>query len=921
MAAAAAVVVPPASRLCLTCPPLLLILFLISSAIPLSAAFQLQLPTLHSTKRHETPSRKALTAAMMQKESAPLTQSSYRANVNPKSQIQSLDVATLPRPGTSSPSSVKFHVTSKRGEDVWVTYLLPSDPASLTRQLYATHSATGRTIELFQPTGGGGTEDDYSPEEKLRRERARMMATGVTCYSWAAGKGAKNMLVPFGGALWLLEDPLGNAAGEEGKAKSKPRKVVETNSGDADPNDFHALPTNAPLLDAKISSDGSTIAFIAGNEVYTVPTTSGGTAASWPPKPRRVTAGARDVDGKTNGVADYLAQEELERPDGFWLSPRGTRVAFEEVDESHVPPYRIVHQGEDRGLAPTLAAGRSQEEVEEGATVTFEETRYPYAGARNPIVKFGVAAANGGEGSDAIWFDLTKVFGHDFYLAKVEWLPAPGDDDGDADSTKLVVQLLDRRQTNLALLLLDCATKEITTLHVEKAAERSWVNLNGAFRPLPMPDGQDSADSASSFRFLWASERDGYRHLYVLESNLADGGSANADGAKEIKRLTGPGEYICEDVLGIDADNGYVYYMGTAPDRWLERHLFRASLGDSPSEEEPVCLTGSVPGQHSCTLDVEAGLFVDTVSSTTQAPVVTVCEIPRLAGGGQSDAIKETYQLHDAAADDPRVAAYGDALKPPTFHTFPSTDGKVTLQAAAYLPDEETHGKGPWPLVVATYGGPHVQYVQETWGMMTVDMRSQFLRANGFAVIKVDNRGSNRRGLVFETPIYESMGDIEVADQVAGVRWAVDQGIADEKRVAISGWSYGGYMALKCLTDRPDVFHAAISGAPVTDWALYDTAYTERYMGLPQENPEGYAKSSALAKVSDIEGSLLLCHGLLDENVLFRQSAVLVNALIEHQKAYDLALFPSERHGPRRQQDRAFLEERILAFLQRSLGV
>jgi dipeptidyl-peptidase-4 len=156
---------------------------------------------------------------------------------------------------------------------------------------------------------------------------------------------------------------------------------------------------------------------------------------------------------------------------------------------------------------------------------------------------------------------------------------------------------------------------------------------------------------------------------------------------------------------------------------------------------------------------------------------------------------------------------------------------------------------------------------------------------------------------------------------VAGVKWAIQEGVADAERVAVSGWSYGGYMALKCLADRPDVFHAAVSGAPVTDWTLYDSAYTERYMGLPQENPDGYAKASAMNKIADIEGSLLLCHGLLDENVLFRHSAVLVNELISQQKAYDLALFPSERHGPRRPQDRAFLEERILAFLQRSLGL
>jgi len=869
--------------------------------------------------------------------SKPLTQSSYRARLNPDSKIQSHDVATLPRPGTSIPTSIRFHTTTtttttgekKEENESWVTYLLPSDPTSLTCQLYATqvspapNNPPGRTIDLFRPpsTGKGGTEDDYSLEEKLRRERARMMSTGVTSYSWANGKGAKGMLVPFGGALWLLDDPIGSAGQEGEGGAQKPRKLVETNTVEVDPNDFHALPTNAPLLDAKISSDGSTIAFVAGDELYTIPTTP----STPPPTPRRITNGARDTDGKTNGVADYLAMEELDRADGFWLSPRGSRLAFEEVDESHIPPYRIVHQGEGRGLSPSIGVGDSQEEVEGGAKVMVEETRYPFAGARNPVVKFGVVDA-GKEGSDVKWFDLTKVFGDDFYLAKVEWL---FDDDNDTDSNKLVLQILNRRQNQLALLLLDYTTGDTTTLHIEKALDdKSWVNLNSDFRPLPSKDANDFIEHDDSFRFLWASERDGYSHLYILESSLSDGGAKNTSGATVVRRLTGPGEYICEEVVGVDTDKKYIYYMGTVANGWLERHLFRVSYGGSSDNTKEgstsECLTASVPGHHECVLDVKAGLFVDTFTSTTHAPVVTVCKIPTSGGTGEterSDTVtaEEVYKLHDAAID-PRIALYGTALKPPIFHTFPSTDGAVTLQSALYLPDEAIHGKGPYPLVVATYGGPHVQYVKDHWGM-TVDMRSQFLRTNGFAVLKVDNRGSDRRGLVFETPIYGNMGDIEVADQVAGVLWAIERGTADAERIAVSGWSYGGYMALKCLTDRADIFHAAISGAPVTDWALYDTAYTERYMGLPQENPDGYAKASALANVKDMEGSLLLCHGLLDENVLFRQSAVLVNALIEHQKAFDLSLFPSERHGPRRPRDRAFLEERILAFLQRTLGV
>ena len=906
-------------RLCCSC---ILLLTSALSSTP-SNAFQ---PIITSLSRRIATLKMTATATRRE---APLTQSSYGARLHPSSSIQSTDVATLPRPGTSSPSSIQFHAD---GDEVWITYLLPSDPTSLTRQLYATQvlpqsqsDVKAQTIELFQhcsSKGAGGTENDFSLEEKLRRERARMMSTGVTSYSWAsdddddAALNSSNsptnrkMIIPFGGALWLLE---GNSL-KAGGCFSEPVKIAETNKSDSssNSNSNNVLPPGAPLLDAKISSNGEVVGFVCGDEVYTISTNNPTNGIHIP---RQITTGARGIKGKTNGVADYLAQEELDRADGYWLSPHGTMVAYEEVDESHVPAYRIVHQGEDRGLSSSTSfvKGQSQEEVETGARVTYEETRYPFAGGRNPIVKFGVADATGK--SDVRWFDdLAKPFGDDFYLAKVEWLPA---DNSEAnDSTKLVVQLLNRRQNELALLLLDCESGDVTTLHTETAKEAQWVNLNGSFRPLSTP----TTDSdKSSFRFLWASERDGYRHLYILESSLTIDGGSNKTEAKVVRRLTGPGEFIVEEVVGIDEENGVVYYMGTVPNRWLERHLFRVSMN---KDEEPTCITGFAPGQHHVKLNVKAGLFVDTVSSTTHAPVVTVRKLPPFNEETPSETtVNAIHELHNAGTDDPRVAKFGSALKIPNFHTFPSTDGTVTLQAALYTPDENIHGKGPWPLVVATYGGPHVQYVQNTWGMMTVDMRSQFLVQNGFAVIKVDNRGSNRRGLGFEVPVYGNMGELEIDDQVAGVNWAVENGIADRERVAISGWSYGGYMALKGLTDRPDVFQAAVAGAPVTDWALYDSAYTERYMGLPQENPEGYAKASALAKVKDIQGSLLLCHGLLDENVLFRQSAVLANELIEHKKAFDLALFPSERHGPRRPQDRAFLEERILAFLQRSLGV
>jgi dipeptidyl-peptidase-4 len=199
-------------------------------------------------------------------------------------------------------------------------------------------------------------------------------------------------------------------------------------------------------------------------------------------------------------------------------------------------------------------------------------------------------------------------------------------------------------------------------------------------------------------------------------------------------------------------------------------------------------------------------------------------------------------------------------------------------------------------------------------------MRAQALRRRGYLVLVVDNRGSARRGLVFEAPLRHLTGHVEVADQVAGVRWAVSAGLTDPGRVAVYGWSYGGYMALMCLARAGDVFRAGVAGAPVTAWDGYDTHYTERYMGTPEDNADGYAASSVLTHLDGMTGDLLLVHGLIDENVHFRHTARLINALVRAGRSYELLLFPDERHLPRREEDRAFMEREVSRFLERALG-
>jgi dipeptidyl-peptidase-4 len=199
---------------------------------------------------------------------------------------------------------------------------------------------------------------------------------------------------------------------------------------------------------------------------------------------------------------------------------------------------------------------------------------------------------------------------------------------------------------------------------------------------------------------------------------------------------------------------------------------------------------------------------------------------------------------------------------------------------------------------------------------MTVSLRAQYLRSKGYLVVVVDSRGSSRRGLKFESPIKNLMGNVEVEDQSFALNYLIEKGIVDKERLGVYGWSYGGYMSLMCLAKRPDLFKAAVAGAPVTSWDGYDTHYTERYMGMPEENIAGYRKSSVMSYVSEIEGKLLLVHGLVDENVHFRHTARLINSLNEAGKDYDLLVFPEERHMPRRLEDRAYMERRILEFLQ-----
>lgn len=355
-----------------------------------------------------------------------------------------------------------------------------------------------------------------------------------------------------------------------------------------------------------------------------------------------------------------------------------------------------------------------------------------------------------------------------------------------------------------------------------------------------------------------------------------------------------------DSLIAVDQSRREVWY--TSPgDNPTGKRLYRVPLDGG----DPLCATPQ-PGTHNSVVAPDGNTFVDMFSDHETPPQTRLC-----------DREGKVIRVLDDAAADPRIAEI--EMVPPALLSFPNREG-VTLQGAYYPPRGDGQGK-PAPLIVLVYGGPTVQTVTDSWGM-TADMTAQFLAARGFGVWKCDNRGSARRGQAFQEVLYRKLGVVEVDDQVDGVRFITnrERETLDPKRVGITGGSYGGYMTLRCLQRAPETFQAGIAAAPVTDWDGYDTAYTERYMSTPKENPDGYKLASVLTSASAIEGRLLLVHGMIDENVHFRHTARLISALIAAGRPFEMLPLPAERHSTRATETRRYVAERYAAFFARALA-
>ncbi|XAR52212.1 Dipeptidyl-peptidase IV [Bertholletia excelsa] len=383
----------------------------------------------------------------------------------------------------------------------------------------------------------------------------------------------------------------------------------------------------------------------------------------------------------------------------------------------------------------------------------------------------------------------------------------------------------------------------------------TWVSLHDCFTPL---------DRVLKFPggFIWASERTSFRHLYLYDAKGTCLGS-----------ITG-GDWMVEQIAGVNEPAGLVYFTGTL-DGPLETHLYCAKLFPDGNSQAPRRLTNG-KGKHVVVLDHQLQRFDGSLIMPIYEQPVTIPRFKRLQ------------------------------LEPPEICEVQGNDGTI-LYGALYKPDVAKFGPPPYKTMIHVYGGPSVQLVCNSW-MNTVDMRAQYLRSKGILVWKLDNRGSARRGQKFEGAIKCNAGRVDAEDQLTGAEWLIKQGLAKVGHIGLYGWSYGFLTSSHVL-----------SGAPVTSWDGYDTFYTEKYMGLPCENKEAYEFGSVMYHVDKMKGKLLLVHGLIDENVHFRHTARLINALVAAGKPYELLIFPDERHMPRPVGDRIYMEERIWEFIERNL--
>lgn len=680
-----------------------------------------------------------------------------------------------------APSSVKLSPDGRR-----VTFLKGKEEEQERLDLWEYNLADKQSRMLVDSADLMPGEEKLSDEEKARRERMRLFAKGIINYYW--GDDGETLLFPLGGDIFVYD--LTQSADEATKQLTQ-TETYET--------------------DVKLSPDGKSVSFIREQDIFIVDIESG--------KERQLTS---DGDGTIkNGMAEFVAQEEMGRLTGYWWSPNSKKLAYLKVDES---PVKV----------------EKRYEINADDFTVFEQ-RYPSTGTNNVTIKLGVLDLASGK---TTWVDIGEE--QDIYIPRVKWL---------SDSKRLSFQWQSRDQKTLKLMFADAETGKSHEVLTETA--ETWINLT-----------EDLYFLKRHNAFVWTSERSGFRHIYLYDLK-----------GQLINQLTA-GDWVVNKVYGVDEESGLIYFDANKESP-LQQHLYSVPMNGSGDIEKVT----RKAGVHNVSFAKNMQLFVDYFSSVEQPPQVSL----RQADGKLVTWLEE----NKLDATHPYYRYYQSASKP-EFGIIKADDGQE-MHYRLYKPTNMEAGK-TYPVIVDVYGGPHAQRVQNVWGARNTYWH-HMMAERGFVIFSLDNRGSWNRGKAFEDPIYRKLGDVEVQDQVKGVEFLKSLPYVDSERIGMFGWSYGGYMTIMSMFKKPDVFKAGVSVAPVTDWYLYDTHYTERYLAHPEENKDGYEASNVFPYLEGLQGDLMIIHGMADDNVLFTNSTKLFKALQDANKPFDMMNYPGSKHS------------------------
>ncbi len=630
--------------------------------------------------------------------------------------------------------------------------------------LYELDTKTGAVKTLVTAADLLGTGDEHlSDAEKARRERSRTATRGVVDAD--VSEDGKIVMVPLGGKLYLVDRTTGAR---------------------------HAIDPGGEAYDPHLSPDGAKIAFVRDGDLYVVTTGSA---------PRRLT---HHPDGFEYGVAEFVAQEELDRRRGFWWSPDSSQLLFQRSD---LRPVETIYVADARHP--------------EHAPVPF---KYPRAGTPNAIVDLGVVAASGGDAKWITW-DVAQYP----YLVNLAWRPH-------APATALV---MNRDQTDVAVLRLDATAATATTLFTEH--DDAWINTV-AGGPAWLLDGSG---------LLWMTEASG---AWTLELRAPDG--------KLVRALT-------QAELGLRALIG------------VEDKAAIVTAGIDPTKQDVL----RIPFDGSAPQRISSG---DGFAMGAANHDVTVIAERSHAGGHRSYAVAQSarYEL-------PSVAER-PSLVPTTAIETVEVGGRTQYAAVTRPRTFDRHHR--YPVLLKVYAGPHTTTVFDALDDYVMD---QWYADAGFIVVRTDGRGTPFRGRAWERAILKDLITVAMDDQVAGLRAiGARHPEMDLGRVGVAGWSFGGYFSAMAVLLHPELFKAAVAGAPVTDWALYDSAYTERYMKTPDRNADGYAKASVLTHAASLTRPLLVIHGITDDNVHFANTLALIEALYVAGKRAEVITLSSTHMVP-----------------------